>query len=216
MARIIRMRPMRMYCRRSIRRSSSRTRREGAGSTSSATCPSSLWPSASSTWGRMASSSPSLTDYTRKRVHDAYPNLGAFLTSWNQAESKQAIINELREHGVFFESLAEEVGKDFSAFDLVCHVAFDQPALTRRQRADSVRATGYWAKYSSKAQATLQALLDKYADEGFEPDRDARVLRIDPFFRIGTPIEIVGEFGGKVGYDSAVDELEHHLYATAV
>lgn len=157
----------------------------------------------------------SLTDYTRKRVHDAYPNLGAFLTSWNQAESKQAIINELREQGVFFEALAEEVGKDVSAFDLVCHVAFDQPALTRRQRADSVRVKGYWAKYSSKAQATLQALLDKYADEGFEPDHDARVLRIDPFFRIGTPIEIVGEFGGKGGYDSAVDELEQHLYASA-
>lgn len=157
----------------------------------------------------------SLTDYTRKRVHDAYPTLTAFLTSWTQAESKQAIIKELREHGVFFEALAEEVGKDFSAFDLVCHVAFDQPALTRRQRADSVRATRYWAKYSAKAQATLQALLDKYADEGFEPDRDARVLRIDPFFRIGTPIEIVGEFGGKIGFDSAVDELEQHLYATA-
>lgn len=157
----------------------------------------------------------SLTDYTRKRVHDAYPTLDAFLTRWNQAESKQAIIDELREQGVFFEALAEEVGKDFSPFDLVCHVAFDQPPLTRRQRADNVRATDYWAKYSSKAQATLQALLDKYADEGFEPDHDARMLRIDPFFRIGTPIEIVGEFGGKNGFDSAVEELEQHLYATA-
>lgn len=157
----------------------------------------------------------SLTDYTRKRVHDAYPTLDAFLNRWSHSDSKQAIIHGLRDEGVFFEALAEEVGKDFSPFDLVCHVAFDQPPLTRRQRADNVRSTGYWAKYSSKAQATLQALLDKYADEGFEPDHDARVLRIDPFFRIGTPIEIVGEFGGKLGYDSAVDELEHHIYATA-
>ncbi|MGW6695086.1 EcoAI/FtnUII family type I restriction enzme subunit R [Rhodococcus sp. NPDC054953] len=157
----------------------------------------------------------SLTDYTRKRVHDAYPSLDAFLTRWNQSESKQAIINELREQGVFFEALAEEVGKDFSLFDLVCHVAFDQPPLTRRQRADNVRATGYWAKYSDKAQATLQALLDKYADEGFEPDHDARVLQIRPFIDIGTPIEIVVEFGGKVGYDSAVEELEQHLYGKA-
>jgi type I restriction enzyme R subunit len=147
----------------------------------------------------------SLTDYTRKQVHDAYPTLDAFLTRWNQTESKQAIIDELRKQGVFFEALAEEVGKDFSLFDLVCHVAFDQPPLTRRQRADNVRATGYWAKYSSKAQATLQALLDKYADEGFEPDRDARILQIRPFIDIGTPIEIVVEFGGKVGYDSAVE-----------
>lgn len=157
----------------------------------------------------------SLTDYTRKRVVDAYPTLEAFLTRWSQADSKQAIIDELRDQGVFFEALAEEVGKDFSPFDLVCHVAFDQPPLTRRQRADNVRATGYWAKYSSKAQATLQALLDKYADQGFEPDHDAKVLRVEPFFRIGTPIEIVNEFGGKNGFDSAVDELEQHLYAPA-
>ncbi|WP_206022877.1 EcoAI/FtnUII family type I restriction enzme subunit R [Rhodococcus zopfii] len=157
----------------------------------------------------------SLTDYTRKRVHDAYPTLDAFLTRWDQTESKQAIIDELREQGVFFEALAEEVGKDFSPFDLVCHVAFGQPPLTRRQRADNVRATGYWAKYSAKAQATLQALLDKYADEGFEPDHDARVLQIRPFIDIGTPIEIVVEFGGKVGYDSAVEELEQHLYGKA-
>ncbi|MCZ9633417.1 EcoAI/FtnUII family type I restriction enzme subunit R [Rhodococcus sp. BH5] len=153
-----------------------------------------------------------LTDYTRKRVHDAYPTLDAFLTRWSQAESKQAVVDELRNQGVFFEALAEEVGKDFSLFDLVCHVAFDQPPLTRRQRADNVRATGYWAKYSSKAQATLQALLDKYADEGVEPDHNARILQIHPFIDIGTPIEIVGQFGGKLEYDSAVEELEQHLY----
>ncbi|MGW5230391.1 EcoAI/FtnUII family type I restriction enzme subunit R [Nocardia niigatensis] len=157
----------------------------------------------------------SLTDYTRKRVHDAYPTLDAFLTRWNQTESKQAIIDELQNQGVFFEALAEEVGKDFSPFDLVCHVAFGQPPLTRRQRANNVQATGYWAKYSSKVQATLQALLDKYADEGVEPDHDARILQIRPFTDIGTPLEIVREFGGKVGYDSAVEELEQHLYASA-
>ncbi|MHA6522962.1 EcoAI/FtnUII family type I restriction enzme subunit R [Tessaracoccus sp. G1721] len=157
----------------------------------------------------------SLTDYTRKRVRDAYPTLDTFLTRWKGGDSKQAIVAELQEQGVFFEALAEEVGRDHSPFDLVCHVAFDQPALTRRQRADNVAATGYWAKYSSKAQATLKALLNKYADEGFEPDRDASVLRIHPFIDIGTPMEIVVEFGGKAGFDSAVDELEQHLYPTA-
>lgn len=157
----------------------------------------------------------SLTDYTRKRVRDTYPTLDTFLNSWNQSDSKRAIVTELQEQGVFFEALAEDVGRDYSPFDLVCHVAFDQPALTRRQRADNVTATGYWAKYSSKAQATLKALLDKYADEGFEPDHDASVLRIRPFIDIGTPMEIVVEFGGKAGFDSAVEELEQHLYTTA-
>ncbi|GAA2983348.1 type I restriction enzyme R subunit [Microbacterium terrae] len=157
----------------------------------------------------------SLTDYTRKRIKDSYPTLGAFLNRWSQANSKQAIVAELQEQGVFFEALAEEVGRDFSPFDLVCHVAFDQPVLTRRQRADNVLATGYWAKYSSKAQATLKALLDKYADEGFEPDHDASVLKIRPFIDIGTPMEIVVEFGGRAGFNSAVEELEHQLYSTA-
>lgn len=156
----------------------------------------------------------SLTDYTRKRVRDAYPTLDTFLSRWRQCDSKQAIVAELQEQGVFFEALAEEVGRDYGPFDLVCHVAFDQPALTRRQRADNVAATGYWAKYSSRAQATLRALLDKYAEEGFEPDHDASVLRIRPFIDIGTPMEIVVEFGGKAGFDSAVEELEQHLYAT--
>ncbi len=157
----------------------------------------------------------SLTDYTRKRVRDAYPTLDTFLTRWKRGDSKQAIVAELEEQGVFFEALAEEVGRDYSPFDLVCHVAFDQPALTRRQRAANVAATGYWAKYSAKAQSTLKALLDKYADEGFEPDHDASVLRISPFIDIGTPMEIVVEFGGKAGFDSAVEELEQHLYTTA-
>ena len=157
----------------------------------------------------------SLTDYTRKRVRDAYPTLDTFLTRWKRGDSKQAIVAELEEQGVFFEALAEEVGRDYSPFDLVCHVAFDQPALTRRQRAANVVATGYWSKYSAKAQSTLKALLDKYADEGFEPDHDASVLRIRPFIDIGTPMEIVVEFGGKAGFDSAVEELEQHLYATA-
>ena len=157
----------------------------------------------------------SLTDYTRKRVRDTYPTLDTFLTRWKRSDSKQAIVAELEEQGVFFEALAEEVGHDYSPFDLVCHVAFDQPALTRRQRAANVAATGYWAKYSAKAQSTLKALLDKYADEGFEPDHDASVLRIRPFIDIGTPMEIVVEFGGKAGFDSAVEELEQHLYATA-
>lgn len=157
----------------------------------------------------------SLIDYTAKRVRDAYPTLDAFLTRWTLSERKQAIIDELRERGVFFEALAEEVGKDFSAFDLVCHVAYGQPPLTRRQRAESVRLTGYWAKYTSKAQETLAALLDKYADEGFEPDHNATVLRIPPFIDIGTPMEIVVEFGGKDGFHAAVDELENRLYERA-
>jgi type I restriction enzyme R subunit len=78
----------------------------------------------------------SLKDYTRKAVRKDYSSLDAFLRTWNKAERKAVILNELAEHGVLLEPLAEEVGKDFDAFDLICHVAFDQPPLTRRERAD--------------------------------------------------------------------------------
>jgi type I restriction enzyme R subunit len=77
----------------------------------------------------------SLKDYTRKAVRKDYSTLDEFLKRWTSAERKAAVIKELEEHGVLLEALAEEVNKDCDAFDLICHVAFDQPALTRRERA---------------------------------------------------------------------------------
>ena len=108
----------------------------------------------------------SLKDYTRKTVRNTYTSLNAFLNAWNDAERKQAIIDELSNHGVFLDELAEQVGRDFDAFDLICHVAFDQPPLTRRERAEQVRKRNVFAKYGEKARAVLEALLDKYADAG--------------------------------------------------
>src|SRR5207302_6241092 len=95
-----------------------------------------------------------------------FESLDIFLKHWSEADRRQAILKELEERGVFFEELANEVGKDFSAFDLVCHVAFDQPPLTRRERANNVRKRNYFTKYGETARAVLDALLDKYADEG--------------------------------------------------
>ncbi|MCP4707016.1 MAG: DEAD/DEAH box helicase family protein, partial [Planctomycetes bacterium] len=107
----------------------------------------------------------SLKDYTRKAIRQEYTSLNKFLKRWNQAQQKQAIIAELEEHGLLLEPLAEEVGKDFGPFDLICHVAFDQPPLTRRERAEQVKKRNYFTKYNEQAQAVLKALLDKYADE---------------------------------------------------
>src|SRR5208283_1822849 len=106
----------------------------------------------------------SLKDYTRKTVHKAYASLSAFLTAWNDSERKQVIIDELSSQGVFLDELAEQVGRDFDAFDLICHVAFDQAPLTRRERAERVRKRNVFGKYGEKARAVLDALLDKYAD----------------------------------------------------
>src|ERR1019366_3787124 len=108
----------------------------------------------------------SLRDYTRKTIRKEYTSLGEFLTKWNGADRKQAIVEELANRGVFLDELAEQVGRDFDAFDLICHVAYDQPPLTRRERANRVRKRDVFAKYSEHARAVLDVLLDKFADGG--------------------------------------------------
>jgi len=157
----------------------------------------------------------SLKDYTRKAVRKSYASLDQFLKRWNEADRKQAIIEELEEAGVLFDPLAEAVGKDFGPFDLICHVAFDRPPLTRKERAEQVRKRDYFAKYGDEARAVLNALLDKYADEGIENIESMNVLRLQPLNAHGTPVEIINRFGGKDQYQQALLELEAHLYEAA-
>jgi type I restriction enzyme, R subunit len=155
----------------------------------------------------------SLKDYTRRAVRKKYSSLGSFLRTWTAADKKQAVIEELAEQGIFIEALAEEVGTGYDPFDLICHVAFDQPPLTRRERADNVRKQNYFTKYKEKARLVLNALLDKYADEGIVNIEDIKVLRIKPVSELGTPTEIINAFGSRDDYLKAVHELEEHLYS---
>ncbi|MES2000647.1 MAG: DEAD/DEAH box helicase family protein [Pseudomonadota bacterium] len=155
----------------------------------------------------------SLKDYTRQTVRKDYASLDEFLRSWTQAERKAAILRELEAHGVLLAALAEEVGKDFDAFDLICHVAFDQPPLTRRERAEQVKKRNYFAKYGEQARRVLESLLEKYADTGIENIEDIKILTLDPFKNMGTASELVSAFGGKPAYIAALHELEQNLYA---
>jgi type I restriction enzyme, R subunit len=157
----------------------------------------------------------SLKDYTRNAVHKAYTSLNAFLNAWNDADRKQTIVEELATHGVFLDELAEQVGRDFDAFDLICHVAFDQPPLSRRERAANVRKRNVFGQYGEKTRAVLEALLDKYADAGLKSVESMEILKVDPLTAFGTPIEIVKLFGGKQKYQAAIQELETQLYAEA-
>ena len=157
----------------------------------------------------------SLKDYTRKAVRKEYASLDQFLNVWNEAERKQAILEELATKGVFLDELAEQVGRDYDAFDLVCHVAFDQPPFTRRERADRVRKRGVFGQYGEPVRAVLQALLDKYADGGVRSLESLDILKVDPLTAYGTPIEIVQLFGGKKNYLAAIQNLESHLYSVA-
>lgn len=157
----------------------------------------------------------SYKEFSKKQIKDEYASLNDFLTNWNSAEKKKAIIDLLEENGVIIENLAETVGKDFSEFDLICHVAYDQPPLTRRERANNVRKRNYFTKYGDRARKVLESLLEKYADKGVVSIENPKVLQLDPFTEIGTPIEIINSvFGGKDKYEKAVQELEKELYNT--
>ena len=155
----------------------------------------------------------SLKDYTKKTVKKDYTSLNDFLKKWSDAEQKGIIINELQQHGVLLEPLAEEVGKDFDAFDLICHVAFDQPPLTRRERVEKVKKRNYFVKYGAQARKVLEKLLEKYADTGIQHIEDIKVLTVSPFSDLGTAVQLVSAFGGKSDYLKAVQELKYELYA---
>lgn len=155
----------------------------------------------------------SLKDYTKSRVKKDFASLDDFLKAWTNADKKAALIEELEAHGVLLDALAEEVGKDFDPFDLVCHIAFDQPPLTRKERAEQVKKRNYFTKYGEQARTVLGALLDKYADTGVENIEDIKILTLDPFRSMGSAPELIKAFGGKPAYLEAIKELEHHLYA---
>jgi type I restriction enzyme R subunit len=157
----------------------------------------------------------SLKEYTSKTVKQEFATLNDFLRKWNSADQKQAVIQALEEQGVIWQALEDEVGKDYGAFDLICHVVYGQPPLTRKERANNVRKRDVFTQYGEQARKVLEALLDKYADEGIAPIEDVSVLTVQPFNKMGRPIEIIKGFGGKAQYQQAVRDLEDVLYGAA-
>jgi type I restriction enzyme R subunit len=157
----------------------------------------------------------SLRDYTRKNIRTAYASLDAFLKSWKQAEKKRAIVEELELQGVIFAALNEEIGSAFDPFDLICHVAFEQEPLTRKERAEQVKKRDYFTKYGDLARKVIAALLDKYADDGGLDFENPEIIRLDPLSKLGSPVEIIRAFGGKPAYDAAIHALTDELYKAA-
>ena len=135
----------------------------------------------------------------------------SFLQRWSTSDKKRVILDELAEQGVLLEALADDVGKDLDPFDLVCHVAFGQPPLTRRERAENVKKRDYFTKYGDEARTVLEALLEKYANQGVLAIENMDILKVDPLDEIGTPIEIIKFFGGKDQYLAAIRELESYF-----
>ena len=158
----------------------------------------------------------SLVDYTKKNILGEYATLDSFINKWNKEERKQAIIDELREQGIFLDVLKEESGlKDVDDFDLICHIAYDKKPLTRAERASNVKKKDYLNKYSDSAKKVLEALLDKYMENGIGDIENIEVLRTDPFRSYGSPMKIANLFGGKQQYLNAVIELQNQIYEIA-
>ena len=155
----------------------------------------------------------SYRDFIRSQVQSKFATLNDFLSSWNNAAKKQAIIDMLEKHDIILDNLAEEVGKEYGDFDLICHIAFDQPALTRKERANNVKKRNYFTKYGEQARKVLEGLLDNYADKGIISIENTKVLKLKPFSDLGTPMEIINKtFGGKANYEKALRELENELF----
>jgi type I restriction enzyme R subunit len=157
----------------------------------------------------------SLKDYTKQNLLQQFSSLDDFLTRWKEADKKTALIAELRNHDIIAEELEQEIKKDLDLFDLICYVAWNRSPLTRKQRAENVKKRDYFTKYGEKAREVLNALLEKYANDGIENIEDLSVLKLEPLKQFGSPPEIVKIFGGKSQYISALRDLTSELYKIA-
>jgi type I restriction enzyme, R subunit len=162
------------------------------------------------TYGKLVTES--LRDFTRKALRAHFASLDDFLTRWKTAERKQAVLDELEKEGLPLDAIAHDIGAELDPFDLICHVAYDQPPLTRRERADKVRKRDVFTKYGPQARVVLEALLQKYQDEGVTNLDDPRILQITPFDAMGTPLQLIKQFGNRRDFERAVHELQSALY----
>ncbi|MDT0683085.1 DEAD/DEAH box helicase family protein [Roseicyclus sp. F158] len=154
----------------------------------------------------------SLSDFTRKHLTRRFASLDDFLRRWHAEDRKQVIIDELAEEGLDLQLIGREIDSDLDPFDLVCHIAFGAKPLTRRERAENVKKRDVFNRYGDQARAVLDALLEKYADEGLLTLDDTNILQINPFSHMGTPVELMRAFGKKPDYLRAIHDLQEALY----
>ena len=159
----------------------------------------------------------SVQSFAKKQLLRHYQTLDDFIQTWTKAERKQAIMDDLKEYAILIDAVREAnpALKDADIFDVICHVAFDQPPLTRKERANNVKKRNYFGKYEGKAREVLEALLEKYAENGILDFEKANILEIPPFNSIGKPTKIIKLFGGKVAFEQAIRELEYQIYKSA-
>ena len=156
-----------------------------------------------------------LTDCTRKAIKKQYPTLDSFRGAWSHADKKQAILDELAENNVLLDAVREENPelKDCDYFDIICHVAFDQKPLTRKERIDEVKKRNYLAKYEGQARKVVEGLMEKYGEVGVTNIENSQILNMNPFSQIAKRPRIMkGIFKNPDEYNEAVRDLENELY----
>lgn len=159
----------------------------------------------------------SITDYTRKNINDTYVNLDDFINHWNAAEKKAEITDLMRESGIDLQALKIERNmENVDDFDFICHIAYGKKPLTRKERAENVKKCDVFNRYGAEARKVLEALLDKYANDGISQLENRMVLKLDPFRQMGSPANIAKLFGGNKQYFSAVKELENLIYNNSI
>ena len=155
----------------------------------------------------------SIVDYTKENIRGEYATLDAFIREWRKDPKKDKIQSILLERGIDIEQLKKEQGlEEVDDFDFICHIAFNQKPLTRKERAENVKKQDFFSRYNGVAKEVLEALLDKYMNKGITEITTTEVLRLDPFMKLGKPSKIASYFGGKDGYKHAVEELQNAIY----
>jgi len=156
------------------------------------------------------------TDYTAEQVRTLYTSAADLRDAWADPEDRAAVIEKLAERGIDFDELAESANQpDADPFDLLCHVAFNAPLRTRRERARRLRTErkDFWDQYSPEARAILEELLEKYAAHGAAQFVIPDVLEVPPISQHGNVMEIAAKFGGEEALATAVSRLQTLLYA---
>lgn len=157
-----------------------------------------------------------IIDYTKSSINHTFANLQDFIRRWSAASKKEEITQLLRDRGLDLQALKDEQGlSDVDDFDFICHVAYGQKPLSRRERAEQVKKRDPFHKYGQAARTVLEALLDKYASGGITQLENPRVLLLDPFRQFGKPAHIAKLFGGNEQYHAAIKELQRFIYTTA-
>ncbi len=156
------------------------------------------------------------TDYTAEKVRSMWPSAAELRSKWGNAEERAAIIEALETRGISFDELAQSASEpDADPFDLLCHIAYNAPLRTRRERAEMLRRekSDFFDKYGPSARQVLTDILDKYIEYGTAQFQIPEILKVPPLSERGTVPEIAEMFGGASQLRTAVHEMQTLLYA---